>query len=176
MGNSGALLCTGRAALELSGLKSRDGEPGSAVLDCAPWRTVLGSERRTESSPRGWVIQSSVSQSVLGWMNWHITTTLNFFFLLSAVCGHVPGALGPLLGGMTWDRWLTITVQLQPGTAGTKCCLHLGRPTFERSSAGRCSSSSAQVPHFIFAVINRGFGNWTALALLEEDPSSNEEL
>lgn len=30
MGNSGALLCTGLAALELSGLKSRGGKPGSA--------------------------------------------------------------------------------------------------------------------------------------------------
>lgn len=37
MENSGALpLCTELVAMELSGLKSWDGKPGSAVSSCAP--------------------------------------------------------------------------------------------------------------------------------------------
>lgn len=67
-----------------------------ALEDGSPWQLT----RWTESSPRGWVIQLSISQSILGWMNWHITTALNFCFLLSVVRGHVPGSLGPQLGGV----------------------------------------------------------------------------
>lgn len=41
-GKSGALpLCPGFATPELPGLKSWDGEPGSTVPNCAPWRMVL---------------------------------------------------------------------------------------------------------------------------------------
>lgn len=131
-------------------------------LYCIPWRTVLRGSSLGREPPRGWVIWLSVSQSIRGWMHWHIMATLNFCSFLSTVGGSVPGVLEPVWGQwMPRGWWLTMAVQSQPGSTGTKCpgtkCrCPLGRPTFERSSVGGvqflCISYSCY-----FAVISWGF-------------------
>lgn len=142
--------CPGLAALEFSGLKSQDDMPGSAVSDCIPWRKVLLGSSLGKQFPRGWVIQLSISQSIWGWVDWHIMMMLNFCFFLSAVRGHVPGVLGAVntLGLMT------VAVQSQPGSTGT---VHIWAGPPLRAAQWvvfqfLCVSYSCH-----FAVISRGF-------------------
>lgn len=63
-------LCSGLAALEFSGLKLQDGMPGCAVsLTVFRGGQFSLAVHLANNFPRGWVIQLSVSQSILGWMD-----------------------------------------------------------------------------------------------------------
>lgn len=129
------VLCSGLVALEFSGLKSQDGMPGSAVSDCIHWRTVLGSSLCKQLFKR---MSDSVKYFTehLGLDGLTHHGDVKFLFPLEhgtwacpwSVTAHV-GAVN-ILGPMADDE------QSQPCSAGTKLCLHLGRPTFERSSVG----------------------------------------
>lgn len=131
-------LCSGLAALEFSGLKLQDGACVCCLSDCIPWRTVLlGSSPGKQLSQRmSDSVKCFTEHSGLDGLTLHDNVKFLFLFEHStwarpwsvrARVGAV-NTLGPMADG--------VTAQSQPGSAGTTCRLHLGRPSFERNSVG----------------------------------------